>query len=290
MMQFKYYSGGKYNDRKKSILLALVCSLLSVTLSASVDTVEIYSKSMFKGVNCVVITPEAYTQKDSRLPVVYLLHGARGNFSNWVTRVPDLQELADINKVMIVCPDGNPTSWYFDSPVDSSIRYETFIARELTAFIDSSYRTLASREFRAITGLSMGGHGALFVAFRHPGIFGACGSMSGVFDVSLMPNGYGIDKVLGDRKTNSAYYKNWSVINLIDQVPKDSLAIIIDCGAQDFLSYMSRGVHQKMVKLNIPHDYIERPGKHDWTYWGKAIRYQLLFFREQFYRGVSDLK
>jgi S-formylglutathione hydrolase FrmB len=67
--------------------------------------------------------------------------------------------------------------------------------------------------------------------------------------------------------------------------PKDSLAIILDCGLQDFIYFMSKAAHEKLVKLGIAHDYIERPGKHDWPYWSNAVRYQLVFFRNQFTRN-----
>ena len=63
---------------------------------------------------------------------------------------------------------------------------------------------------------------------------------------------------------------------------KDSIAVIIDCGIQDFIIEMSRIAHKKMAELEIPHDYIERPGKHDWRYWANAVQYQLLFFRNYF--------
>ncbi len=265
-------------------LLCVVLFFISITpqVRAAVDTVKIYSKAMQKKVNCVVITPTSYLKGQQRYASVYLLHGARGNYSNWVTKVPGMQELADTYQQILICPDGNINSWYYDSPIDSAIRYETHIAREVPLFIDAHYRTNTDRQQRAISGLSMGGHGALFIAIRHPETFGACGSMSGALDVSIIPKGYGLDKILGDIKENAAYYKDWSVLNMAENFPKDSLQVIIDCGAQDFIAYMSKALHEKLVKLKIPHDYIERPGRHDWDYWGTAVRYQLLFFNQVF--------
>ena len=267
---------------KKLFWILLLYAGSCPAVHASIDTVRIYSKSMLREINCVVITPASYAGTKERFPVVYLLHGARGNFANWVTRGPDMQALADVNQLVIVCPDGNMASWYYDSPVDSTVRYETHLSTEVPSFIDAHYRTIADREHRAISGLSMGGHGAVFVALRHPTVFGACGSMSGAFDISIIPKGYGIDRVLGDVKANASFYKDWSVLNMVDQFPKTAFHIIIDCGAQDFIAYMSKALHEKLVKANIPHDYIERPGRHDWDYWGNAVKYQLLFFKEAF--------
>jgi len=237
---------------------------------------------MKKSYKCVVIKPASYKRKSNRYPVVYLLHGYGGNYANWIRRVPGLTELADENQSIIVCPDGAAGSWYFDSPVDSSMRFETYVAREIPAFIDSTYRTIADRKHRAIAGLSMGGHGALFLAFRHSEIFGACGSMSGALDVSKITRGYDMQKRLGDTLKNQKYYNDWSVVNAIEKYPQDSLAIIIDCGTEDIIFPMSKATHEKMMRFKIPHDYVERPGRHDWPYWANAVRYQMLFFRHFF--------
>lgn len=210
-----------------------------------------------------------------------------GVSTNWIKKVPQLQEMANEHQLLIVCPDGSVNSWYFDSPVDSSYKYETHVSTEIPAFIDANYQTIANRNFRAITGLSMGGHGAMFIAFRHAETFSACGSMSGALAVNYIKRGYDIQKRLGDTILNKQYYEDWSVLKVIEEYPKDSLAIIVDCGLQDFIYQMSKSAHEKLVQLKIPHDYIERPGKHDWPYWANAVRYQLVFFKEHFKRKTN---
>ena len=86
-------------------------------------------------------------------------------------RVPEIEKYLPIDyDIIIVCPDGNKTRWYFDSPVDSSSQYETYISKELISEVDKKYNTNASKNGRAITGLSMGGHGALYIAFKHQDI------------------------------------------------------------------------------------------------------------------------
>jgi len=270
----------------KSIISFLIAAIIFGSSSfAAVDTVSIYSNSMFKNVKCVVVTPTNYRLTNDRFPVVYLLHGYGGSYRDWVRRVDDMQALVDENKLIVVCPDGAIGSWYFDSPVDLTMHYETNVGVEIPTYIDANYRTVANRKGRAITGLSMGGHGGIFLGFRHADLFGACGSMSGALDVSVITRGYNMDKILGDTIANSKYYKDWSAVNVIEQYPKDSIAIILDCGLQDPIYFMTKRTHEKMLQLKIPHDYIERPGKHDWNYWRKAVRYQLLFFREYFIKG-----
>ncbi len=266
----------------KKFTLTLFGLFLFLSFSfASVDTISIYSNAMHKNIKAIVIKPSNYSkQKD--FATVYLLHGAFGKYDNWVKKVPALQTQADKNQILIVCPDGAANSWYFDSPIDSNYKFETHVSSEVPRYIDEHYKTKKDRKYRAITGLSMGGHGAMFIAFRHAEIFGACGSMSGALHISVITKGYGLSDRIGKFDSTNSYYTNWSVLNVIERKPKDSLAIIIDCGIDDFIYGMSKAAHEKLDTLKITHDYIERPGKHDWTYWANAVQYQLLFFKNFF--------
>src|SRR5690606_31772460 len=91
-------------------LLATLC--LADGYASQVDTVSVNSRVMNKTVKTVVIVPENYATLDS-LPVVYLLHGYSGNYADWVTKVPEIKELADRYQFRIVCPDGGYSSWYW---------------------------------------------------------------------------------------------------------------------------------------------------------------------------------
>ena len=266
----------------KKIFLFLAFQLVLIAaVFASIDTIPVYSNSMFKNVKCVVITPWNYTSTATRYPVVYLLHGYSGNYGDWVNKVAGMQKLADDNNFLIVCPDGAFSSWYFDSPADLTKRFETNVATEIPTYIDANYRSITNRNARAITGLSMGGHGGIFLGMRHASFFGACGSMSGALDISNL-RGYGIDKILGDTIANAKYYNDWAVVNAIDNYTADTLAMIIDCGTEDFLIEANRKAHQKLLQRKIPHDYTERPGGHTWEYWANAVTYQMQFFRKFF--------
>lgn len=270
---------------KYGFFLIFVC-LFSVKLFAgSVDTVSIYSNSMHKYINAVVIKPGNYKKKKNSFPVVYLLHGYSGNYSNWIGKVPELNKYADDYQMLIVCPDGAYSSWYFDSPVDSTYRYETHIATEVVNFIDKNYRTIADKNHRAITGLSMGGHGALFIALRHPGIFGAAGSMSGGVDLQESKNRFDIMKRIGDTVLQAKAWHDMAVINLVENYTNTGVKMIFDCGNKDIFIDGNRKLHQKMLLLKIPHEYIERPGEHNWQYWSNAIPFQLLFFQRFFMSG-----
>ncbi|KAB2638390.1 MAG: esterase family protein, partial [Verrucomicrobia bacterium] len=150
-------------------------------------TIAVPSEEMKKEVPTTLILPDAYQKEadkkgeDRRFPVLYLLHGYGGNNESWVTNTT-IKELAEEYGVIVVCPDGGFSSWYVDSPEDPPWRYEAFVSKELIADIDRRYRTFPRRESRAIAGFSMGGHGALYLAFRHPELYGTAVSLSGGVD------------------------------------------------------------------------------------------------------------
>ena len=247
--------------------------------AAIVDTVDTYSAAMKKNIRAVVIRP---TQATAPLPVLYLLHGYSGNYADWISKVKDLAKGADLYRMMIVCPDGGFGSWYWDSPIDPAYQYETYITRELIPFIDKKFNTIADKKARAITGLSMGGHGALFLAMRHQQLFGAAGSMSGGVDIRPFPENWDMAKRLGNYAEQPDRWEKSTVINQLHLLKPNSLAMIIDCGTSDFFYEVNEALHRQLLYRNIPHDYITRPGVHDWKYWGNAVWYQLLFFNRYF--------
>ena len=234
--------------KMKHFAILFISIFTSVVLfAAEVDTVFISSKAMQKDIRAVVIKPSTYENASNRFPVVYLLHGYSGNFSDWVTKVPQLTRLAEENQVLIVCPDGDTASWYFDSPVNQKMKYETYIGKEVPAFIDSRYKTISHREARAITGLSMGGHGAMFIGYRYAQTFGGIGSMSGAVDLEGLKKSRLIYNILGDTTQNEKYYEEFNVLNIVKEYPADSIALIIDCGVDDFLFEANQKLHQELM-------------------------------------------
>jgi len=274
----------------KNILLSAAFLLAGAlaTYAAKVDTIQIRSQAMHKSIKCVVVRPDAYNkQKGQKFPVIYLLHGYSGSYADWVRKAPGMTKLADTYQCMIVCPDGGYGSWYFDSPVDSSWKFETYVGKEIPAYIDSHYRTLADRRHRAITGLSMGGHGALFLAIRHSDTFGAAGSMSGGVDIRPFPKNWDIAKRLGSIEEHPEYWKEYAVVTQAEGLKDSVLSLVIDCGVKDFFIDVNRSLHQQLLKQGVGHDYTERPGEHNWEYWSNAVAYQALFFHRFFERSLN---
>ncbi|RAJ02589.1 S-formylglutathione hydrolase FrmB [Chitinophaga skermanii] len=276
----------------KNLFLILVCALLGTQAMASkVDTIAVYSESMKKNSPTVVILPDSYSSKKKQhYPVVYLLHGYGGNYAAWVKAAKSTASLADTYQCIIVCPDGAIGSWYFDSPVDSAYKYETFVAKELVAYTDKNYRTIADREHRAITGLSMGGHGGLYLGMRHKDTFGAIGSMSGGVDFRPFPTKWDIAKRLGEYSANPGRWEAYTATAQVPLIKNGDVKIIIDCGVKDFFIDVNRQLHQKLLDLNIEHDYTERPGEHNWKYWDNAVHYQFLYFSRFFNQPVVAKK
>ena len=268
---------------KRLFTLTFICltAIILRVQAATVDTVITHSAAMNKDIKAVVIRPDDYSAA-KKFPVLYLLHGFSGNYSDWILKVPPVKNLSDRYDFIIVCPDGGFASWYFDSPISREWQFETYISKELISYIDNHYSTIADRSGRAITGLSMGGHGALYLAFKHLDIYGAAGSMSGGVDLRPFPDSFGIEQVLGKYSEFPQRWEQNSVINMVYLLKPNSLAITFDCGSSDFLFEANKALHEKLLERNIPHDFTVRPGSHTWEYWGNSINYQALFFSRFF--------
>ncbi|GHT04182.1 esterase [Bacteroidia bacterium] len=236
---------------------------------------------MNKMVKNVVVLPDGYS-KSAKYPVLYLTHGYGGKYDTWINHTKkSLPQDANRWQMIIVCPDGE-NSWYWDSPIKSDSQFETYISFDLVHYIDTHYNTVASPKGRAITGYSMGGHGGLWLGINHPDVFGACGSMSGGVDIRPFPNNWDMQKWLGKYTENPERWNEHTVITRLSKITPNTLAIIIDCGKDDFFYQVNEALHKEMLYRNILHDYIIRPGGHTHDYWNNAVDYQMLFFSKFF--------
>ncbi len=260
------------------------------SFAGKVDTVTIHHEAMNRDIQVVVVTPSGTkAAKNVRYPVVFLLHGATDNCFTWVRVKPNLPDIADEKQMIFVTPSVL-NSWYFDSPKLKDYRYETFVSKELIDYIDTHYPTQAKREARTVTGLSMGGHGALFLAMRHTDVFGACGSMSGGVDIRPFPLNWELAKVLGEMASNRKVWDEHTVVNQIGRIKNGDLAIMIDCGDSDFFLEVNLDLHKRLLGHGIGHDFTTRPGDHSSTYWANAIDYQLLFFEKYFRQNGTSVQ
>src|ERR1700740_1976608 len=145
------------------LLFALTCR----AQTASTETVQFHSTLINATLPYNVILPANYRQSGTtRYPVLYLLHGLGGHYSDWLTRT-NVADYAAQYRMIIVMPEGN-NSWYVDGAAGSNDKYETYILQELMPDVDKRYRTIQSRYGRAIAGLSMGGYGAIKYGVKYP--------------------------------------------------------------------------------------------------------------------------
>jgi len=231
-----------------------------------------------------VILPDNYSS-NKRYNVIYVLHGFSGNHTDW-SKLTDIEQLADQYDVIVVNPDGNYGAWYLNSPVLNDSQYETYIAEDVVNYIDKKYSINRSKMGRGITGLSMGGYGVLHVAINNQDVFAAVTSMSGGVDLRPFAAEFDIAKVLGAYSQHPARWDSASIINNLHKLAAgntrwkktaDSLPIVLDIGVEDFFIEQNREFHKALLAKRIRHDYVERPGIHDWHYWQKVIPYQFLF-------------
>jgi len=261
---------------KNTISFLLLFAAFFCVRAARVDTVDVYSAAMKKNIKTLVISPEG-GKADAAL---YLLHGYSGDYKGWA-ELADLKSLVDSYGYLAVCPDGGFDSWYWDT-ADPNYRYETFVTRELLPHIEKAYGVRADRQSRAITGLSMGGHGALYLAFRHQDLFAFAGSTAGGVDIRPFPNNWNMEKHLGPYHENPEVWDSHTVMELVHLIRPGSLKLFIDCGTEDFFLAVNNKLHEKLTYMNVPHHYLTMPGGHDAGYWAWSIEFQMAFFARCF--------
>lgn len=266
----------------RNTLMVAAYAVAFVASAFRTETITIPTHNLATAANVTVIVPDQ-ASASHRVPSVYLLNGYSGDNTDWVTKEPELGNMADQYGLILVMPDGRD-SWYWNSPIDPRMQMENFFVSDLVPAIDRRYPTLATADKRAITGLSMGGQGAFWLAAHHPDIWSKIGSMSGGVDISKFPNKWKIDKRIGSYETNKERWQKMSIINQIPLLARGNFDIIFDCGVDDFFATVNDNLHKALITAKVPHDYTSRPGNHSWPYWRNSLRYHLLFFSEAFNR------
>lgn len=265
-----------------SLTIFCCCIGLSPALQAfEVKTVSINATAMKASYPATVVLPDSYKVSNKRYPVVYLLHGYSGNYQDWA-RASEVESFADSRQLIIVMPDGNFGSWYIDSPIKQNSNFESYLYKDVVGYVDKNYRSIAKKEARAISGLSMGGFGALNTAINHNSLFGAVGSISGGVDPRPFEKNWKLTSVFGAQDKHKDFWDSRAIINNAHRLIFSGLDVYLDCGVDDFFIDSNRALREKLLELNIPHDYSERPGGHTWDYWRNAISYQMQFFADGF--------
>jgi S-formylglutathione hydrolase FrmB len=227
----------------------------------------------------LVLLPPSYTQHpEARYPVLYLLHSAGGDYRLWADHTQLMIDLTS-REMIVVCPDGTPLGWYLNSPVLPNSKVETYLIKELIPHIDRQFRTIDRSSGRAISGFSMGGHGAITLAAKHPDRFASASSIGGILDLSRWPGQWGLDMVLGPAADEPDRWLAYSSLGMATRFAKEAVDIklFIDCGLDDFALPENRAFHQRLDELGIRHTYQERAGGHDLSYCSRYLPEHLDF-------------
>jgi len=296
-----------------------------------VDTAGFWSQALGTTKRYLIYLPPSYGRDTTRrFPVAYYLHGLWGNETDW-TALGRLDHTLDslvargMPELIIVMPDGDDswyTTWNFlgdypgclkespaarpnEKPTDYCVpwpHYDDYIARDLVAHVDSTYRTFADRLRRGIAGLSMGGYGAVTLALAYPDVFGTAASHSGVLTPLLTAY---------DSASRHARYASkiaevspqfpsmllafgrdtmgwWArdpgrraVFQTMRNARADLPALYIDVGTDDRFLNQSRAFRDVLLRIQQPHAYYERSGTHDWPFWRANAVHSLTFLAHQ---------
>jgi lysophospholipase L1-like esterase len=147
-------------------------------------------------------------------------------------------------------------------------------------------------EGRAIMGLSMGGHGALLLAAKHPDVFGSASSLSGILKLTNHPDSWHIPELLGPIAQNRAAWEKNSVYEIADRFKDSSVRLLFDFGTEDISTGAiadGRLLHQRLTQLQVPHIWREFGGGHSWEYWGAHLEEHLNFHQASTTDGIPDM-
>lgn len=249
-------------------------TLFSAGTAQAQELVVIQSPNLKCNDSIRVYTPHN-TQNNSNIPTLFLLHGWSGDYKNWGDKY-NLQEVSNKTGFRIITPDGFYNSWYLNNTNKDSMQWRTFFDEELFPLIQKKYNIHPNTTF--ITGLSMGGHGAINLFLDHPANFRSAGSMSGVLDLQLTNlKNTELVKVIGNKPER---IEQESAVNRLDTLVGMNKPIIVTCGYNDVYSKCTEIFSAKCREKNIPHILLLSPGTHSWKYWGYALDEHLKFFRK----------
>ncbi|GAB4022407.1 alpha/beta hydrolase [Spirosoma koreense] len=276
--------------------------VVSALQTRLLESMVLNSSLLNRQVKFSIYLPPDYYTSTRRYPVVYLLHGLGDNETSWV-QFGEVDRIADagirsgeLPPMIIVMPDAGAT--FYINDYQSKVRYEDMFVQEFIPHIDSMFRTRPQREFRAVSGLSMGGYGSLVLSMHHPELFSVCAALSAAVrtDEALMSvpderynTVYGplfSGPVKGEERLTITWKRNSPII-LAKSAPEGDLTKVrwyIDCGDDDALTVGNAMLHIALLDRKIPHEYRARDGAHTWSYWRTGLPDALKFIAMSFHR------
>ena len=216
-----------------------------------------HSKAMDKEIGYNIYLPPDYETSTKRYPVVYWLHGRNNTESSDSYPITYV-----VPNLIVVYASGGSQSNYCDS-YDGKYLAETTVIKELISHIDRNYRTIASREGRAVQGMSMGGFGSMRLALKYPDLFSSVVAFAGGYrwpeELTVNPHPSYAEMFNNDAKIFAEHHpETWARRNA--EKIRGKLAIQIYVGDEDPGIKGNRRMHAVLEELKIPHGYREFPG------------------------------
>jgi S-formylglutathione hydrolase FrmB len=259
-----------------------------VAAQSRIDCNAMNSRILKQVVHYCVYLPAGYDAGAAehparRYPVLYFLHGLGDNeqtlfnSGGW-TLLDDLRHQHKMGDFLIVAPEGR-RSFYINS-ADGFVRYDDFFLQEFMPHTEDKYRVRAGRAGRAISGISMGGYGALRLAFAHPELFSAVSAQSAALITespqqldSAQRAGTQLGGLLGAVFGNPINVPHWNENSPFFLAKKNALslrklAIYFNCGQDDNYGFEkgAEQLHDQLQKQGVAHEYHAYPGDHGLAY------------------------
>jgi len=292
------------NDSRLIKIAALALAIFAVAArpAGAADTgraecLSLKSKILGKQVPyCTLLPPSYDADITRRYPILYFLHGLGDNEQSFVRSggwnlTEDLWERHQLSEFLIVTPAGE-ASFYINSH-DGRSRYEDFLLREFIPFIEHRYRIAGNRVDRGIGGISMGGYGALRLAFLHPELFGSVTAQSAALieklpefkasDAQRSPRFQLLGAVFGSPPDRAFWDRN-NPLNIARTANLSALKIYFDCGSEDDFGFDAgaAALDKILTARHIAHEFHIYPGRHDWTYFAAHLPAVLEFHAQSF--------
>jgi S-formylglutathione hydrolase FrmB len=239
---------------------------------APATVVRLPSASLGREQVATILLPASYATSQRRYPVLYLLHGGGQDHTAFAAR-PWFRAL--VSREMIVVTPSVGDSWYVNSAADPAAKYEDFVVKDLIEFVDKQYRTIASRDGRAIAGVSMGAWGAMLLGLKHHQLFGAIGALSAPFGISRqdpkMDMTSRTQQRFGAPQTPERLERDPAT--LATTIPVESVPLLyLASGNQDIFVGDNRRFVERLTARKIPYEYRElSPFGHSWDVWDTQV-------------------
>jgi len=270
----------------RSLLLLLLAlpPVSSAFAQGRVDCNSLSSHILHRPVRyCVLLPPSYESDASKKFPALYFLHGLGENEQTLLRSggwglIEDLRQQHKIGDFIMVAPEGDAS--FFINSADGRDRYSDFFLSEFIPYVEAHYRLIRDRNARGVTGLSMGGYGALRSAFAHPEVFSSVSAQSAALIIESpqqmnadLRDAGPLSRLLGGVFGNPINVPHWRANSPLDLARQNraqikSQSIYINCGAQDEYGFAEGAdkLHRQLIAEGIRHEFHLYPGGHSAEY------------------------